>query len=518
MAPEVRIGPGCQPEAGACGKNAGPGLVWPRQPEDERRPDVPTPRRLAPRLAPRLASIAALLACAAAHAAPPTDAQIESALDAYAALTDEVNSFEEYEAAMAEFRTRHPEVLDLDELDARSIERLAPILTATEASARDVLARAARLETDDTLDGAVAMVNASYIYTYLERKLPEPDRLASIVGHPKIGEALSQGYAVGLFELLAFFGEFRPEGLEPVRDDVLALGDTLTPDAPVELALAGMDYLGAIDALLDDSDEDRATRETMRQRVAAMLRGVRSRIDGSTDPILAEMLDDAVLRTDGAFARGELIGHEAPALDFIWASDHEDIRGARSLADLKGKVVVLDFWHTECTVCIRTFPKIRALAAQYAEADVVILGVTSLRGRHGDPERGVIDTSGSPESEFALMRDYIGKVNITWPIVFTSQTLYNPEYGVESTPHIAIIDPDGVVRHRALHPDMPMGHKVELIDALLAEFGKPVPMAPGQTGDESGEEATDESGEQTGGAEAGDDHDHGEHDGHDHDD
>ena len=40
-----------------------------------------------------------------------------------------------------------------------------------------------------------------------------------------------------------------------------------------------------------------------------------------------------------------------------------------------------------------------------------------------------------------------------------------------------ILAPDGTVRHTGLHPAMPHAEKVKLIDALLKEFGKPVPQA-----------------------------------------
>ncbi|MEZ6243076.1 MAG: TlpA disulfide reductase family protein [Phycisphaerales bacterium] len=428
---------------------------------------------------------------APALAAPPTEAQIQAALDDYAALTESVRTFEQYEAAMTQFTAKHPEVMNLQELDARTIERLSPILTSTEARARDALARFAKLEAPDTIDGVVAMVNASYIDTHLERRLPTPERLASIMRHPRLHEALSSGYGVGLFELLAYFGEFRPEGLTPVRDEVLALDSVFTGDAPVEIVLSGMDFMGAADALLGDSPEDAATRERLRARVAGAMRAVRGGVDASTEPMLAEMLDDAILRTDGAYARGELLGHEAPELDFIWTSGDELLGGATKLSDLRGKVVVLDFWHTECSVCIATFPKVRALAKQYEGAPVVVLGVTSLRGRHGNPDGSVVDTEGNPQLEFDLMRDYIKQRNITWPIVFTKQSLFNPEYGVDATPHIAIIDPNGVVRYRALHPDMPMLEKIEKIDGILKEFGLPVPKAPGVM--EGGEGAPDQA-------------------------
>jgi cytochrome c biogenesis protein CcdA/thiol-disulfide isomerase/thioredoxin len=44
-------------------------------------------------------------------------------------------------------------------------------------------------------------------------------------------------------------------------------------------------------------------------------------------------------------------------------------------ADLKGKVVLVDFWTYSCINCIRTLPYIEALAKKYADAPFVLLGV-----------------------------------------------------------------------------------------------------------------------------------------------
>jgi hypothetical protein len=40
---------------------------------------------------------------------------------------------------------------------------------------------------------------------------------------------------------------------------------------------------------------------------------------------------------------------------------------------------------------------------------------------------------------------------------------------------MAIVAPDGKVRHTGMHPAEPHATKVEKIDALLKEFGKPLP-------------------------------------------
>jgi cytochrome c biogenesis protein CcmG/thiol:disulfide interchange protein DsbE len=51
-----------------------------------------------------------------------------------------------------------------------------------------------------------------------------------------------------------------------------------------------------------------------------------------------------------------------------------------TLADLKGKIVVLDFWATWCGPCIASIPHTNALAKKYANQGVVIIGVCAMRG------------------------------------------------------------------------------------------------------------------------------------------
>lgn len=172
-------------------------------------------------------------------------------------------------------------------------------------------------------------------------------------------------------------------------------------------------------------------------------------------------------------ARDAIIGQPAPPLHFLWSTRE----GLKTLADLKGKVVVLDFWATWCGPCVASFPQVRELTAHYQGADVVVLGVTSIQGSIMGLGTARIDTRNDPAREMALMKDYIKARDITWTVVFSEEPVFNEAYGVSGIPHMAIVAPDGTLRHSGMHPAEPHADKVKKIDALLKEFGKPLPPA-----------------------------------------
>jgi thiol-disulfide isomerase/thioredoxin len=170
-------------------------------------------------------------------------------------------------------------------------------------------------------------------------------------------------------------------------------------------------------------------------------------------------------------SQAAIVGRAAPELHFEWSSP----AGFTTLSALKGKVVVLDFWATWCGPCLSSFPQVRELAAHYAGAAVVVLGVTSIQGRVANLESATIDTRGNPARERELMTAFIKAKDMTWPVVFSTEEVFNPDFGVRGIPHMTIIAPDGTVRHNAMHPATPHPQKAAKIDAILREFGLAVP-------------------------------------------
>jgi thiol-disulfide isomerase/thioredoxin len=103
------------------------------------------------------------------------------------------------------------------------------------------------------------------------------------------------------------------------------------------------------------------------------------------------------------------------------------------LADLKGKVVLVDFWTYSCINCIRTIPYLNAWHEKYANDGLVIVGVHT------------------PEFEFE--KDYnnvkaaVDKFEIKYPVVQDNDKGTWKAYENRYWPHKYLIDDEGYVRY-----------------------------------------------------------------------
>jgi cytochrome c biogenesis protein CcmG, thiol:disulfide interchange protein DsbE len=112
-----------------------------------------------------------------------------------------------------------------------------------------------------------------------------------------------------------------------------------------------------------------------------------------------------------------------PAPDFnLTLLDGSSVR----LADLKGKVVVINFWASWCGPCRDEAPVLEHLWNTYKDKDVVFLGVA-----YTDTEQGA--------------RQFLAEYNSTYPNGLDIGTKISELYNIQGVPETFIIDRNGEV-------------------------------------------------------------------------
>ncbi len=359
----------------------------------------------------------------------------------------------------------------VEELDVEGLRVVAgPLRDSSMRSA--ALARLITLAGSPDADGATAAVLAvdmqdAAAVDSRERAMA----LARVLKHPGFDALVRERGPVATGYVWALADGVMKDGavLAAVRPDLGALGRAVPEGASRDIIAGGA---AVIRAMAEAGPAGAADLEAMRSRFTELAQAGRESAEEQT-----KVRWDRLIRLlDSPAMRGPVVGSKATPLTIEWSSDP----AITSFEDLRGKVVVVDFWATWCPPCNASFPDIRKLHAHYEGYPVVVLGVTSIQGRHIGPD-GSIPTTGDPEKERSLMPEFIARKDLTWPIVFTQQAAHNTDYGVVGIPHVTIIDPDGVVRYNGLSPFEPLPEKAAKIDAILREFNLPSPSAKSGT-------------------------------------
>src|SRR5690242_14375309 len=141
-------------------------------------------------------------------------------------------------------------------------------------------------------------------------------------------------------------------------------------------------------------------------------------------PFLGACLFFAVPETDSSSALAQARKRQ-PAPELTGGTDWLNVEKPLSLEQLKGHIVLLDFWTLCCINCIHTLPDLARLEKKYAH-QLVVIGVHSAKFAN--------------ERDSESIRKAILRYEISHPVVNDARMKIWRTYDVNSWPTLALID------------------------------------------------------------------------------
>ena len=150
---------------------------------------------------------------------------------------------------------------------------------------------------------------------------------------------------------------------------------------------------------------------------------------------------------------GHAAGFEARARTPAPALQAQDLHGAsKTLADYRGKVVLLNFWASWCPPCLREMPSMERLRVRMAERPLAIVA---------------LDSAETPEEVNA----YLSRMKLGFPVLLDPDGSNTQRWKVFALPTSFLLDAEGRVRYVLTGPtEWDEGEALQVIERLLAEL------------------------------------------------
>lgn len=227
---------------------------------------------------------------------------------------------------------------------------------------------------------------------------------------------------------------------------------TLSRGALAKLAAETSAYFAAVDEyhkFVKQAEKDAEKFEPLYAQAKQRLQQAASQLTSSelksqAEALLAKHDASAKYYLDETRRRAEVVGKEAPGFETT------DLDGAAcSLADYRGKVVVLDFWYRGCGWCIRAMPQINQIARRFRDKPVAVIGMNT--------DRKVED------AKFVVEKMGLEYANVK------AEGLPK-KFKVRGFPTLVVVDQKGIVRefHVGYSPTL-AAELTDAINGLLAE-------------------------------------------------
>lgn len=249
--------------------------------------------------------------------------------------------------------------------------------------------------------------------------------------------------------------------------------ESQTPAARKERDAAVAQVSGFIGDVLQKQNDKAAS-----ERVAADLRALALRLPSAG---AYAAIDDIFTSNENGGVKLAAASDDAPTAPELLIAEWIDRRPA-TLADSRGRVVVLDFWATWCGYCRRTYPTLSRWQTEYGARGLTVIGIAQYEGQvRGRPA--------TRDEESKFVRAFKSEQRMAYTIGVADTEANHTAYGVGSFPTTVLIDRRGRVRHI----------KVGAGESDLARFETAIKQlldepAPAVVSTESNASATEHSG------------------------